>query len=219
VSRPLAEILSPEKALIFRITHRSNLRFILENGLFCRSANTGDPDFVTIGNPELIEKRRERTVDVSSGGTLDDYVPFYFTPRTPMLLNITTGFRGITQRKNEEIVILVSSLPALEANGVSYVFSDRHAYLKVARFFSDRADLTEAVDFSLLRSGDFHRDPEHPERFERFHAEALAHRFVPVNALLGVGCYTSAIQDEIRSLCSQLNVTIGVEVRPHWYFA
>ncbi|HKO56749.1 MAG TPA: DUF4433 domain-containing protein [Thermoanaerobaculia bacterium] len=209
-------MLRPEKALIFRITHRANLPFILEHGLFCRRAHVEDPNFVAIGNPELIEKRRDRTVDVSPGGTLDDYVPFYFTPCSPMLLNIKTGY--VKQRSNEEIVVLVSSLPKLEANGIRYVFTDRHAYLKTARFFNDRADLGDAVDFPLLQSRDFSRDPEHPEKFERYQAEALAHHHVPVTALAGVGCYTASVRDEIKSICSRLTVTLDIVVRSEWYF-
>ena len=50
--------LSPEKALIFRITHIANVPWILANGLHCRSSAAQDPDFVEIGNPDLIDKRR-----------------------------------------------------------------------------------------------------------------------------------------------------------------
>jgi len=112
-----AEILSPEKALIFRITHRSNLPWIFQNGLHCRRSDIVDPDFVSIGHPELIERRCHRVVELPPGGTLEDYVSFYFTPFSPMLLNIKTGW-GVKQRANDEIVILISSLPALEANNV-----------------------------------------------------------------------------------------------------
>lgn len=54
-----------------------------------------DPNFVTIGNPDLIDKRARRAVPLPPGGTLSDYVPFYFTPKSPMLLNIKTGFKGM----------------------------------------------------------------------------------------------------------------------------
>ena len=81
----LTQTLTPEKALIFRITHRSNVPWILKNGLHCRSSAIVDPNFTGIGNPELIERRRHRKVDILPGGTLEDYVPFYFTPFSPML--------------------------------------------------------------------------------------------------------------------------------------
>jgi len=193
------------------------LPWIFENGLHCRRSEIADPDFVSIGNPELIERRCLRTVDIPPGGTLEDYVPFYFTPFSPMLLNIKTGW-GVKQRGNDEIVILISSLPALEANDVAYVFTDRHAYLKTASFFGDRNEIESAIDYPLLRSRDFTRDSEHPENFERYQAEALAYQHVPVDALIGVGCYTSAIKDEIETICSDLQVDLKVVVRNGWYF-
>lgn len=70
--------LNPEKALIWRIVHRDNLPWILDNGVHCRNSQVYDPNYVEIGNPDLIDKRAHRDVPVGPGGTLSDYVPFYF---------------------------------------------------------------------------------------------------------------------------------------------
>lgn len=77
-----------ERARIFRITPIENVAWIVTNGLHCSSSPVQDPNFVQIGNPELIAKRAGRVVPVPPGGTLDDYIPFYFTPFSPMLYNI-----------------------------------------------------------------------------------------------------------------------------------
>ena len=130
----MAISLSSEKALIFRITHIANVPWILSNGLHCKSAKRTDPNFVQIGNPELISKRATRDVPVPPGGSLSNYVPFYFTPFSMMMYNIVTGYGGIRQFPNRDIVILVSSLRSLEGSGVQAVFTDRHAYLKAAQF-------------------------------------------------------------------------------------
>lgn len=219
MAKPFSQTLTPEKALIFRITHRANVPWILENGLHCQNAGVNDPNFISIGNPELIERRRNRHVDVPPGGTLEDYIAFYFTPYSPMLYKIKTGHGGIRQRRNEEIVVLVSSLPALKQNDVSYVFTDRHAYLQTVSFFNVDDDLEAAVDFPLLQRRDFSRDPEHPEKFDRYQAEALAHRFVPVDAIVGIGCYTSSIKDELEAACSDLGVIVKIVHRTEWYFS
>ncbi|MEO1609407.1 MAG: DarT ssDNA thymidine ADP-ribosyltransferase family protein [Pseudomonadota bacterium] len=55
-------------------------------------------------------KRKHRNVPCIPGGTLSDYVPFYFTPFTPMLYNIKTRYGGVSQNPMEDIIILVSSL-------------------------------------------------------------------------------------------------------------
>ncbi len=216
-SPPLRQILTPEKALIFRITHVRNVPWILRHGLACANGFEVDPDFVSIGNPDLIAKRPHRVVDIPPGGTLADYVPFYFTPRSPMLLNIKTGWGGVKQRPNEEIVILVSSLRTLVERGIPFVFSDRHAYLLQARFYSDLGDL-EKLDFGSLQRSDFARNPEDPEKFDRYQAEALVFGSLPVGALTGIGCYTPDVKLELEAMSKEAGADARIEVRGDWYF-
>jgi len=156
-------------------------------------------------------------VPIDPGGSLDDYIPFYFTPYSPMLYNIRTGYAGIKKRSNHEIVILVSSLPTLEDHAIRYVFTDRHAYLVRAEFFSDRKDL-DRVDYDLLQQRDFQKDPEDPGKFERYQAEALVHRHLPVGALLGVCCYCRGVKQEIEAAMTEHGAELKVAVRPGWYF-
>ena len=88
----MAMTLNPDKALIFRIMHRDNLPWILDHGLHASNGEVSDPNFRNIGNVDLIEKRNLRPVRVGQGGTLSDYVPFYFTPFSIMMFNIHTGY-------------------------------------------------------------------------------------------------------------------------------
>jgi ssDNA thymidine ADP-ribosyltransferase, DarT len=89
------DLLNPEKALIFRICHKSNVEKVLNDG-GCVCGNDADTSkYVEIGNQELIAKRKAHPVPCGPGGTLGDYVPFYFTPFSPMLYNIKTGYNGI----------------------------------------------------------------------------------------------------------------------------
>ena len=99
----MSNVLTPEKALIFRIVHRDNVPWILDNGLHCKNSKVSDPNFVEIGNKDLIGKRGRHLVKQPPGGTLSDYIPFYFTPFSPMLFNIKTGWGGIRQRNNDEM--------------------------------------------------------------------------------------------------------------------
>src|SRR3712207_2675611 len=110
--------LNPTRGLIFRITHRDNLPWILDHGLYCKTTLRSDPNFVSIGNADLIDKRARRQVPIHPGGTLSDYVPFYFTPKSPMLYNIKTGWGGIAKRSNDEIIVIVSSIPKLVSQGI-----------------------------------------------------------------------------------------------------
>ena len=119
--------LNPEKALIWRIIHRDNLPWILDNGLHCASSEVQAAQYVNIGNVDLIDKRRTRCVPIAPAGFLSDYVPFYFTPFSVMMKNIHSGW-SVQQRNNDEIVILVSSLHRVAELDLPFVFTNAHAY-------------------------------------------------------------------------------------------
>ena len=209
----LAELLNPAKALIFRIVHKDNIARVLEDGCHCRSAQAATAPYAEIGNQELIEKRRHRDVPCGPGGTLSDYVPFYFTPFTPMLYNIKTGY-GVPQQPLTNIVMLVSSLPRLRASEVPFVFSDRHAYLKLAQFSDDLADLDRII-WPVLQARDFTRDDL--DKFDKYQAEALIYKHVPVDALIGIACYNSAMRDAVRQIAEEKNVVVDVIAKNSWY--
>jgi hypothetical protein len=210
--------LTPERGLLFRITHIANLPWLLANGLHCANSAVVDPDFVAIGNPELIGKRTHRTVPLHPGGTLADYVPFYFTPKSPMLLNIKTGRGGIAQLDNDKIVILVSSCQSMAQNGVTMLFTDRHAYVATAEWTTDQSRLGEMIDWDILRRHDFARDDSYLDKMERYQAEALAHRHVPPGALLGVACASERAKFTIEAAVAAARSAVQVFIRPGWYF-
>jgi hypothetical protein len=209
--------LTPAKALIFRIIHRDNLPWILDHGLHARAGEIFDPNYRNIGNPDLIDKRSRRVVDVGPGGTLSDYVPFYFTPFSIMMYNIKTGYGGIPQVANEDIMILVSSLFRISELGIPFVFTDRHAYTRMANYFGDLKELDQ-VDWPLLNSRNFAHDPDDPGKKERYQAEALVWKHVPVDALTGVCCYTQAANTWIKSELDQRGLGIKTTVQTKWYF-
>lgn len=209
--------LRPDKAFIFRIVHRDNFDWILAHGIHCRSAAMVNPAYVDIGSPELINKRNSRSIPIAPGGTLSDYVPFYFTPRSPMLLNIKTGYNGIRHRGNEEIMILVSSLYKVRDHALNFIFTDRHAYLQTAVFYSDFVGLS-AIDWTILQCSDFKRDNDDLGKFERYQAEALIHQHMPTDALLGVACVNEAVAGQLRAQIAVAGLALKVAVMPGWYF-
>lgn len=209
--------LNPEKALIWRIVHRDNLPWILDNGLYCGNSEVKAANWVNIGNPELIDKRANHPVPLPPSGWLNDYIPFYFTPFSPMLRNIHTGWGGIQKRPNEEIVILVSSLHHVAKLGQLFLFTDCHAYYQWADFYANLADL-DKIDWPLLQRRDFKRDSDDPAKFERYQAEALIHQHLPVSGLLGIVCYTETLKQRIEQQIQLRNLNLPVYVRTGWYF-
>lgn len=209
--------LNPENAFIWRIVHRHNLPWILRNGLHCKSSSTKDPNFVPIGNADLIERRQYREVPIQPGGTLSDYIPFYFTPFSPMMYNIYNGSSGVGHKPNNDLCIVVSSLHTCEREDVPFVFTDRHAYLALAKYFSDLEQL-EILAWDDWKARHFVRDAENPLRFERYQAEALIHEHVPLNVLTGIVCYSGNVKQEIETEVAQLNLNLKIHAIPSWFF-
>jgi hypothetical protein len=212
----MAPTLKADKALIFRIMHRDNITWTLDHGLHASSSGVKDPNFRNIGNVDLIDKRSRRVVPAGPGGVLSDYVPFYFTPFSIMMFNIHTG-RNVRQVPNEEIVILVSSLRKVAEMGIPFVFTDQHAYPLMANYFTAQNDL-DKVDWSLLNRRDFKHDPDDPGKKERYQAEALVWRHLPLEALLGICSYSSAVDEGIQAELAKRNLTMQTTVQRNWYF-
>ena len=203
------------KAYIFRIVHRNNISGILDSGLQCRNkATTGV--YTDIGNRELIDKRSQHRVPIPPGGTLSDYIPFYFTYASPMLYNINTGY-GITRRLKSEIIFLVTTIHHLIKHNHKFLFTDRHALLAAAQFFDD-LNYLDRIDWDILQQRDFKRDPNDPGKLERYQAEVLVHREVPLSGLLGFACYDGQVEAEINEALAMRNINLPVRVRPNWYF-
>ncbi len=206
--------LTPEKALIFRIVHRDNFIEVVRDGCHCRSTKDGKK-YVEIGNAELIEKRKGREVPGPYGGTLSDYVPFYFTPYSPMLYNIKTGYNGVTKRPMSDILILVSSLHKLKEQNVPFMFSDRHAYLKTAEFSKNLGKLKDMIIWPVLQARNFRKDDV--DRFEKYQAEALVYKHVPLSALIGVACCTTDVRNAAQELADSRNAQLKIVTKPEWY--
>jgi hypothetical protein len=208
-------LLSPDRALVFQVTHLSNVPWILDYGLQSDTAAIRNPHEVRVGNPELAEKRRRRPVPVPPGGSLADYVPFTFTPHS-LLRDIRTGRHGVTRRPVSEIAILVSSLPAFLKAGVPFVFTDQHPSLVTAVFFASIADLPR-LDWPLWQTHEVERDLRDPDRIARWTAEALAHRHVPAAALHGVVCYGEDERRAVETMAGQGASRVEVWARPGWF--
>lgn len=208
--------LNPSKALIWRILHRDNLDWVLSNGLHCGNSTSKSPTWVNIGSADLISKRATHPVPITPGGVLNDYVPFYFTPFSVMMMNIRSG-RGVQRRSNDEIVILVASLHNIAKAGLPYVFTDSHAYYRWSNYYTDVSYLSK-IDWEILQNRDFRRDPEDPAKFERYQAEALIHKHLPISAIEGIVCYTEAQESIIKMKVQANGLTIPVFSRTNWYF-
>jgi hypothetical protein len=209
--------LNPEKALIWRIVHRHNINWILDNGLHSANSGVTAAQYEGIGNQELINRRAHRAVPIAPGGVLADYIPFYFTPFSPMMYNIHTGRGDVKQHSNDGILILVSSVHKIQQQGIPFVFTDRHAYTPLAEFYNNINELGE-VDWPLLQQRNFQRNPDDPLQIERYQAEALIHRYCPIESLIGIVCYTDELKLLLDREVAERGLNLDVRKLTQWYF-
>lgn len=209
--------ITPEKALIFRVTHIENVAWILDHGLHCKASNLQDPNFVSIGNPDLIQRRPLRRVPVTPGHTLDHYVPFYFTPCSVMLYNLRTAWNNMTRRTPSELVFFIASLRSLAASRVPFVFSDRHAFMRLAQFSTSLENL-QRLSWNYWRMRDFSRDPNNPEKMERYQAEALVYRHLAADHIDAIACGSEDIAVSVDKIVRERGSQIEIVCRRHWFF-
>lgn len=173
-----------------------------------------------IGYQHIKARRARRHVPCGAGGTLADYVPFYFAPRSPMLFAITSGNVTRDAARTERIIYLVTSTQTLRAAVSSVVVSNRHAELAYADL-SDRDDVLNGeafIDWPLMRARYWAKTDDDPDRPERRQAECLAHPAVPWSAIEYIATKTDRAATYVRDVLGRLSATTPVAVRPRWYF-
>lgn len=173
-------------------------------------------EYLQIGLFDLTRQRKERQVPCGPGGRLSDYVPFHFCPRSIMLYQIDTG-RSDYKGGQEPIIHFVSTVETLQQQALRFVFTDRHAKTSYARFFDDVRQL-EALDWRTIRSNEFARTEDDPDRPQRKEAELLVYQFVPLTAILGIGVHSKKWKEDCDHVLRAANMSLRVEVKTKWYY-
>lgn len=204
------------KTRIYRLTHYKNLPFIFRNGLHCPNSTFKDPDFVNIGFQRLINSRGLTPVKVVPGGVLNDYVPFYFTPRSPMLFMIYKGRVEDYKGTQEELVYLVSNVEVIKEAGIAFVFTDRHAKLGYAEHYNDYDRLSE-LDWDIIQSDDWGHQYGVTKK-EKKQAEFLVYQSLPVNLVQGIVCHNEQICQLTREMIKEAGINLQVVCRPNLYY-
>ena len=173
-------------------------------------------------------KRATKLVAISPGGVIHDYVPFYFAPRSPMLMAINGGRVENCPYRQADIAHLVTTVEAIVESGLPYVFYDYNATLDIATCYSDLKDLNK-IDWPL-----FYEQPrmdgyckywnsrvdiaKYVTRMETRQAEYLVHKSVPLDLISGVGVYSEEKAAQVREVFEDADIEIPVEVKTAWYY-
>jgi ssDNA thymidine ADP-ribosyltransferase, DarT len=109
---------------------------------------------------------------------------------------------------------IVSTAPAT-ADPVRDIWST--AAVAARQFYSDLAMLDQ-IDWEMLQRRDFKHDPEDPSKKERYQAEALIYKHLPIEGLLGLVSCNDEVKARLDEALGKRKLTIKVVKKSGWYF-
>jgi hypothetical protein len=211
----------PNPTPIFRIVHVDCLPTVLQRGGL-HSANHCPADGLpcrTIHNVEIQGVRHIRNIPCGPGGTLHDYVPFYFGYLSPMLFQLKTGRVAGYNEGQEPLVYLKSTVQAVEQAGLGFVFSDGHGIAAFTSWF-DAANRLDEVDWNMVYQRYWRDEVGDMDRQRRKQAEFMIHQFCPWALVQEIGVANTAMKTRVEEILSGVapGMRVVVNVRANWYY-
>lgn len=207
-----------EKIVVFRIIPIQNLEYILKDGLHCKNAGKKDEGFVTIGSKEIITERDKRIVKCYPDTVVNDYVPFYFSVRTPMLYNIITG-HGVPASPQKDIIYLCCKLSELATENFQWCFTDGNAAKRISKFSNDINEIGH-LDWRSIRTNDF-RDENadgDEDRVRKKHSEFLVKDYVPIDYIKAIVVLNQTVKEQVEAILKKQSLNIKVIIKTDYYF-
>jgi len=170
---------------------------------------------MNIGHTHIKARRLNRNVPVGPQGTVGDYVPFYFAPRSPMLFAISRGNVAGYTAGQQPVIYLCSSTEAVDAAKLPWVFTEGHADMGYTDFFDDLKDL-EKIDWKLMTAKYWNATPEDPDRSRRRQAEFLVKTFFPWKLVKQIAVYGNATAKIVNDILE--GNAPPIVIQQGWYY-
>ncbi len=205
---------------IYRILHIDNLPHILRSGLISGVNHvSADKDYVGIGEKDLIDKRKNEEVAIFNSRVkicpCCEYIPFYFAPRSVMLLRIQTG-NNLPKVDPDKIVYFIFKLSEI-IEEIDYLFTDGHGYAKISRWFDDLDYLNELSKDDLERKH-WRNTEADPDRQRRKQAEFWVKDKLNIRKAMGIGVYDAPTKKIVDVMIEQSNIGLSVKIKRDWYY-
>jgi hypothetical protein len=206
--------------LAMHFTHVKNLPGILATG--CLQADSlvdrSSALQVEAADPAVKSRRKVRHVRLPPFGQVAEYVPFYFAPRSPMLLTLAKGNVPTYTDGQDPLIYLVSSTETVAATGIPCLFSDGNCASTLTQVFDDLSLLDSVVDWDVMYARMWANTPDDQDRMRRRMAEFLVHKRVPVTCISEIVVRRETIKSQVNQILAAHGAEIPVRVRPGWYY-
>ena len=152
-----------------------------------------------------------RPVNVAAKGTIGQYVPFNFCPRSVMLFVIHKGHQDF-KGGQDRVLHLISNTDTIRLINEHCFFTDIHADLDYAEQIDDFDRLAE-LDINRIINDKYWTDFK-----EEKQAEFLAFESVQWESIHQIGVKSQDIADEVNVLLQDAQHKPEVVVRSNWYY-
>ena len=211
----------PNPTPIFRFIHLDNLRSCLDRGGLHAPNHCPDDGQIyrTIHDEEVQDKRHVTSIPCGPGGTIHDYVPFYFGYLSPMMLNLKTGRVAGYDEGQAPLIYLVTTAQAVRNGGAGFVFSNGHGLATFTDWFADLADL-DKVDWSVVYERYWKDTLDNMDRQRRKQAEFLVHRFCDWSLIQAIGVINQDMKTAVEEILAGYPAGLHkpVVVKSEWYY-
>lgn len=196
------------------MVHIENVSHILANDLTLATSEYANENYVPIGDNSLIDRRS--SVTVPSGKNLNEFLPFYFWYRMPMLYVVQRGYNGVPVQNPENIVYCVTNVDKIIHSRLPFVFTNGHAVSKLSKFFGKEEinSLEDIVDFEAVKNP-FWNNEDDLDLKRRKEAEFLVEGDVPLDVISGWIVYNEVAQKRLLDLGIPTDM---IAVRENFYF-
>lgn len=204
---------------IYYITHIQNLALIAAAGaLWCdRQVQASGLVPRSIAHGHIKARREAVEVPLPPHGSLADYVPFYFCPRSPMLYAIERGQVPGHAGGQAVIAHLELDANALLTAGLLCIHTDGNAASLPRQFFDSR-DGFASLSWDVIRATMWRDTAEDNDRKRRKQAELLVHREVPWAHVIRIGVIDASAAAAVHNALHGQPHQPVVEVRRDWYY-
>ena len=196
------------------MVHIENVPHILTNGLTLATSENANENYVPIGDNSLIDRRG--SVIVPNGKKLNEFLPFYFWYRMPMLYVVEKGYNGVPVQNPENIVYCVTNVEKIIQSQIPFLFTNGHAVSRLSKFFGkdEINSLEEIIDFDAIKK-DFWNDENDLDLKRRKEAEFLVEGDIPLDVISGWVVYNEKAKKKLLDFGIQENLVV---VRENFYF-
>lgn len=212
----------PNPTPILRFVHADNLSTLIQRGGL-HSPNTLPNDglsYRTILSTSVQSARATIQINCGPGGTLHDYVPFYFGPLSPMMLNLKTGRVDGYAEGQEPLVYCVTTVQAVVSAKLRFVFSDGHGLATPLTAWFDDLTHLDQVDWAMVNQRYWRDNMNDMDRQRRKQAEFLIHDVCPWKLIERL----VVINDDMKKRAEEILAKFpahqqkNTEVNRDWYY-